>query len=251
MAHLLSEETSLTLKRKAVLKETGALGLLIKAEAALAVALVAAGTGIYFWRGSATVLMFGVLMAVFFFAHRIKIKENEKEARRVQAGLKGEAEVTRLLVDTLDNHHYILNDFIVKLGRKSAQIDHLVISPKGMFVLETKNWYGHIEGDENGEFWQRTRQPGQPPERVPNPIKQNRRHLEVLREKLQQCGIDWPDITGLVVFTSPRATHYVHNGTMSVLNPKEATEGIARFKARRVYREDEITAVLNVLMKRR
>jgi len=49
----------------------------------------------------------------------------------------------------LPNNYYVLNDVHVKLRRHikcfdnhviSAQIDHLVVAPTGVFLIETKNW---------------------------------------------------------------------------------------------------------------
>jgi len=249
MAHLLTEETSLTRKRKAVLSETTWLNRLVKIEAGLAVVLTLGGLVVFVWKGSGVLLGFGIVAAVFWLAHALRIKENRKEERRVQSGLKGEADVTRRLAEALDNSHYILNDFVVPVGRQTAQIDHLVISPKALFVIETKNWSGHIEGDENETTWTRTRRPGEPPDTVSNPIRQLRRQIDMLRNKLEKSGIDWPDIVGMVVFTSPRTTHYIHPSTVPVLSPDEAASGIARYQAKRVYRQEEIDAVVNLLMR--
>jgi len=49
----------------------------------------------------------------------------------------------------LPDNFYVINDVYVEIDRairfddewlKSAQIDHIVISPAGIFVIETKNW---------------------------------------------------------------------------------------------------------------
>jgi len=64
------------------------------------------------------------------------------------AGAIAELELIELL-RKLPEHFYLMNDLELNLGRgvpfdgewlQSAQIDHLVISPAGIFVIETKNW---------------------------------------------------------------------------------------------------------------
>jgi len=249
MARILTDETSLTLRRKKLGKESQVLRTVVKVEAVSAILLLVAGVIVYAWRGSTSIIWLGVVVGVLFAAHKIKISENRIEESRVEAGQKGEADVIVLLNDALDNTHYILNDFVVKSGGKSAQIDHLVVCPKGIFVIETKNWRGHIEGDEKDEFWRQKKEKDQPDVRISNPIIQNRRHIEVLSGYLKRAGINWPDVFGIIVFRSIRTTHYITQSSMPVLYPREAAEYMARFNAPRTYREDEITSALNVLMK--
>jgi len=249
MARILSEETSLTRKRTAVLRETTLLGPMVKVEAAAAVILLVFGVAMLVRTGSSGWLWLGVAMLVICIAHRAKIRENQREEKRVQAGIQGEARMTRLLADKLDNTHYVINDFTVKVGRKSAQIDHLVISPKGMFAIETKNWKGHIEGSDQEEQWTQVREPGQPPISVSNPIRQVHRHLDILREALSRAAIDWPDVIGMVVFTSPRTTFYMHESRTPVLKPEEAIDLIVRFKPTSEYREEKVSAAVNLFMR--
>ncbi len=37
-------------------------------------------------------------------------------------------------------------------GGKRKQIDHIVVSSKGIFVIETKNWKGDIVGSKNEKY---------------------------------------------------------------------------------------------------
>ncbi len=66
------------------------------------------------------------------------------------AGAVGEAAVVNAL-EKLSDEHYLINDFSVEFdppifNRKeddrifSVQIDHLLICPSGVFLIETKNW---------------------------------------------------------------------------------------------------------------
>ncbi len=249
MAHILTEESSLTRRRRSLEKETGALQTLLRWEAGLAALLTVAGVAVFFVRGDATLFWLGIAAGVFFLAHYIRIRQNSREERIVQAGLKGETEVTRRLAEALDNSHYIFNDLLIKQGRQSAQIDHLVVSPKGIFAIETKNWRGRIEGREDEDRWSQFKQPDKPPIRVSNPIKQTRRHVDILRGALERAGIDWPGIVSIVVFMSPNTEFSVQDSKTPVLRPKEAVDYIANYQAEREYSEDEVTAILNLLMR--
>jgi hypothetical protein len=65
-------------------------------------------------------------------------------------GALGEQKVVKTL-ETLSNDYYLINDFTVYFSPaiynrqendyiKSIQIDHLLVAPSGIFLIETKNW---------------------------------------------------------------------------------------------------------------
>lgn len=251
MARLLTEETSLTRKRQSVLAETGVLRKLVWLEAAAVVLLAAAGLFRWWQQGTTGLLILAAVGALFVLAHALKLRDNDREAKRVHAGLKGEAEVTRLLDAKLDATHYLLNDCTIKVGRTSAQIDHLVVAPNGIFLLETKNWRGHIEGDTTAAQWSQVRAPGEVPAPVHNPVTQVHRQIDTLNAWLRRLGVVWPDVRGLVVFTSPRTTWTIAEGDVPVLRPDEAVEAILRFRGTRTYADADITPVVNALMRMR
>lgn len=79
-----------------------------------------------------------------------RTSEALSDLRTIIAGAKGEHAVEREL-KKLPSNFYVINDYRLnftrpiinkKTGEKiySIQIDHLVISPGGVFLLETKNW---------------------------------------------------------------------------------------------------------------
>jgi hypothetical protein len=85
---------------------------------------------------------------------RLRSLKNEVERinrigdSREYKGALGEVRVIRQL-EKLPDDYYVFNDLTMKLktwaefrGKKlkSAQIDHLVVGPTGVYVIETKNW---------------------------------------------------------------------------------------------------------------
>lgn len=71
--------------------------------------------------------------------------------------LSGEAVVAAAL-QVLPDQFIVINDVSKRLGN----IDHVVIGPTGVYVLDAKNWSGTVESDGNGELLlngQRLRQP--------------------------------------------------------------------------------------------
>ncbi len=57
-------------------------------------------------------------------------------------GWEGEEQVINLLSSKLSDDFLLLNSLYLRGG--VGDIDHVVLSPGGIFVLETKNWSGNI-----------------------------------------------------------------------------------------------------------
>lgn len=65
----------------------------------------------------------------------------------------------------------------------STQIDHVILSPYGIFVLETKNMRGWIFGDERQGSW--TQKIYRSTYKFQNPLRQNFKHLKALESLLE------------------------------------------------------------------
>ena len=97
-------------------------------------------------------------------------------------GSIGERKVSKSL-NTLDNNEYkIINNLMIRTDRGTTQIDHVVISVYGIFVIETKNYKGLIFGNEYDDNWKQVIYKRS--ERFRNPIKQNYGHVAALKERL-------------------------------------------------------------------
>ena len=70
-------------------------------------------------------------------------------------GKRGERRVARKL-DWLSKEYITLNDLLLPTRYGTTQIDHVVVSPYGIFVIETKNYKGWIFGHENSEEWKQS-----------------------------------------------------------------------------------------------
>ena len=99
-------------------------------------------------------------------------------------GRIGEKKVRKQLGMLPSANYKILNDVMVKGKKGTSQIDHIVVSPQGIFVIETKNYKGWIHGSENSEYWTQTIFRFKT--RFRNPIKQNWGHIYTLKETLPE-----------------------------------------------------------------
>jgi hypothetical protein len=116
-------------------------------------------------------------------------------------GRIGAWRVHRRLQQALPASHYtVLRDVTVRramaTGVDTSQIDHVVVSPYGIFVIENKHYSGWIFGAEREPQW--TRVYFRARRKFQNPLRQNQAHVCALRELL---GLDAAVVHSLVVFS--------------------------------------------------
>ncbi len=100
-----------------------------------------------------------------------------------EIGLDGEHKVNHFL-RSLGSEYILLHDLLIQNSDGStSQIDHLVISEYGIFVIETKNYTGWIFGHEKAEKWKQVIYNDTYYFR--NPIKQNWSHIYALKSILK------------------------------------------------------------------
>jgi len=118
-------------------------------------------------------LLIIIALALAFTLNKHKIK-----------GVLGESRVSNQLLGLPSEEYRIFNDVLIKTSKGSSQIDHVVVSVYGIFVIETKNYTGWIFGNEDSEYWTQTIYRRKTKFR--NPIKQNWAHIYALREVLSE-----------------------------------------------------------------
>lgn len=89
-------------------------------------------------------------------------------------GACAEKRVSRRLARLSEEYH-VFNDVYILSGNRSVQIDHVVISRYGVFVIETKNYKGWVYGSANAEYW--TQNIYGHKYKFYNPTRQNASHI--------------------------------------------------------------------------
>ena len=99
-------------------------------------------------------------------------------------GWIGEKKTKYKLLFSLDSDVYtVYHDIIIPSRNGTTQIDHVIISPFGLFVVETKNLKGWIYGTETQSTW--TQVVYQSKYKFQNPLRQSYRHKKVLSKHLR------------------------------------------------------------------
>jgi len=97
-------------------------------------------------------------------------------------GLIGELYVRLNLFKLPKEYYKVFNDLMFEDETGTHQIDHLIVSKYGIFVIETKNYYGYIKGDDYKDKW--IQYLGGNKYYFHNPINQNYGHVKVLEKIL-------------------------------------------------------------------
>jgi hypothetical protein len=91
------------------------------------------------------------LVAAALLGWRLRFRPSE-QARSWRRGAEGEWHKARLL-DRLTRDGYVVFHDLAMPGNTSANVDHLVIGPTGVFVIDSKQWTGSVHQSADGLAW--------------------------------------------------------------------------------------------------
>lgn len=101
-------------------------------------------------------------------------------------GQEGELKIAELLEKELPNEYLVLNSPRVAYANNVVDIDHVIIAPTGIFVIECKNMNGRISGGIMGNWVQEKSNDGQREVvKIGNPASQVNQYTKVLRDYLK------------------------------------------------------------------
>jgi hypothetical protein len=175
------------------------------------------------------VFLLALLSAFYFYLRKYHI---------YSGGWQGEKQVAKLLTSKLNDDYYLLNDLYLRDG--GGDIDHIVLGPNGVFVLETKNWSGNISC--NGDEWQRVGKKnfsGSPSRQV----KRNASKIKQIidnNSNLRMLGV-W--VEGIVVFTNNHAALHVNNSTVQILKISQLPSYITGYRSSHSISREQLEAI--------
>lgn len=149
--------------------------------------------------------VFIIVLVILFISFAIYRK------RPSVRGKRGEDKVRRVIGETMENEQYVINDLILVDCGKSVQIDHIVINPRGIFVIETKNYSGEIYGSESQREWTQVLAYGRVKNKLYNPLKQNATHVYHVKKVVGKLPV-----YSLVVFVQNNTYHIDADGVLSL-----------------------------------
>lgn len=119
----------------------------------------------------------------------------------------------------LPDDYYVLSNLVVPAETRPASVDHVVVSPYGVWCIETKPHSGYIRGGETDFDWRQYKRQGdteRPCHRFFNPIRQNTTNCAAVANYLSNQRLNIP-VAPMVVFTSAELD-------LMAMTPVETTE---------------------------
>lgn len=141
----------------------------------------------------------------------------------------------QLLLDK--NEYHLIKNVTLPTGNGTTQIDHIIVSVYGIFVVETKNMKGWIFGSPNQRTW--TQKIYKYSNKFQNPLHQNYKHVKTLENLL---GLNDGQVHSLIVF--------VGESTFKTEMPENVTSGggyirYIKSKKQLILSQPEVTDILN------
>ncbi len=187
-----------------------------------------------------------VLLSIFkksvdkrYFAKKKKSSALDSNESRASFGAKGEMLVHRRLEEVKNRFGgYLYHDFCFEdeYGY-SSEIDHILITRGGFFVIETKSNKGTIRGNEKDELWRYLKENSLGWQYFKNPLLQNWGHISHLRKTIKPNP---PKMECMVIFPFADVSQ-IDSGYVYSLG--EAIETITEITASKKYKADFVERV--------
>ena len=219
MAKILRSESSLLRRQLSIGRELSLRRVtrLVVWGAAIAIILWGAAALL---RGQAGGAGGAAVVLVLAIGYEVHLREIAQESLCIAGGRRGEQKMAEILAERLADDHVILNDLELRIAHGRAQIDHLVIAPSGIYVVESKFWAGQLSGDANDAQWTQTKSNGAA-RSVKSPVqqceRQRRMFITLLSSKVPEDRIH-----ALAVFTHPGAELRIANSKDRVFRIPDA-----------------------------
>jgi hypothetical protein len=168
------------------------------------------------------------------------------------SGLTLEGKVTRILKE-LPEDYYIVQDITVMGEHKPLKFHHMVLAPRGIFLLETRHRQGRIvsEGSYWHQYWVREHNI------LPNPVEEAQVKADLLRslllDRAEQIGMTTEELDNLwiqpvVVFTNNQVELKVVAEKVPIFKLDEFEKYIHSFKKKVAFSEDHRKAMVPALI---
>lgn len=142
----------------------------------------------------AIIIVIVILLASLYLLHRGESNTshgyyNQRFFPRTSSGEAFEIQIERMLAKLEKAGARVIRDcYLTWSNGNTTQIDNILIFRSGIYVIECKDYSGWIFGTSYYDNWTQTLRSGWQGDsiknRFPNPIKQNQKHIECIRQKI-------------------------------------------------------------------
>lgn len=183
---------------------------------------------------------------IISFIFLLMLSSSSHKASAYSSGFKGETRATKLL-EQLPDSYCVIPGPRIQVDGKESEMDHLILGPNGIFIMESKNHNGYIKGSESDHKLTQHkvgRKGGRYQNKFYNPVKQVNTHVYRLSQLLKSKGYGhW--IQGMVLFTNNKAKVKVHSVKTPVFHlrrngSQEVLDYITNYQAKKQLDQAEI-----------
>ena len=190
-------------------------------------------------------MCFIILTSLFFVALlAFAIWSKRTYARR--RGDWTESKVAKQLAKLPKDKYIVLNDLMLPTSYGTTQLDHVVLSLYGVYVIETKNYTGTLIGNEKSEQWEQNINGFM--YKTANALRQNKAHIAAVRSHASvQANVP---IHNIVVFANATKFDIFHEeGEVIYINDLIPT--IMRLRSvEPFYTQEQVQIKANLLLEK-
>ncbi len=162
----------------------------------------------------------------------------DKYYSHIFIGFMGEIHTKSRLKKLPKDKYTILNDIYINVNDDIHQIDHIVVSNYGIFVIETKQYNGYITGGKYDLKW--VRHIGKKKIYYTNPIRQNYGHVKSICELL---NIGEDKVFNIVCIPSTAKLNIKHDGELT--RYYNLIEKILSYRDEIIFNKEELYTVIS------
>lgn len=168
----------------------------------------------------------------------------------LNSGRNGEKNLYKA-VKKLEGNNIIFVNLPIRYKRGRSEVDMLIISPKGVVIIEVKNHSGTISGNWRAEKWvqQKFYRNGKTTSvEMDNPIKQMRRQRDIVKSIFNAAGEDvWVDT--VLYFSNPsvRLKLNLRENDYVCLGTRELMRFLSEYKSGRTISKAQMEKYANIL----
>lgn len=159
-------------------------------------------------------------------------------------GYAAENRVAKKLATLPPEEYITLNDLMLPTAYGTTQIDHVVLSTHGVYVIETKNYSGTITGNEKSEQWEQNIYGYR--YKTGNALRQNKVHIDTVIH--HACLRSNVPVYNIVVFSRHAGVNTYHeHGEVIYIN--ELLPTIQRLRSSEsIFTKEQIDIKANLLL---
>ena len=187
-----------------------------------------------------------IILTLLFFVALLVFAIWSKRTYARRRGDWTESKVAKQLAKLPKDEYIVLNDLMLPTSYGTTQLDHVVLSLYGVYVIETKNYTGTLIGNEKSEQWEQNINGFM--YKTANALRQNKAHISAVRSHASvQANVP---IHNIVVFANATKFDIFHEeGEVIYINDLIPT--IMRLRSvEPFYTQEQVQIKANLLLEK-